>query len=283
MVWCKASSGKCAQHSGFVNPFPRWESGRAAQRWRVCHGVRVRRKAAQYRHNWCHSLSAKVGESTSPLVRQVIEEHGGLYLTRAPYLRKPLFTCDRFRLARPNDTFGSVTAPLRYPVVLHPLFSSLMNSFWPFVSSSLQLVCQLTVGVAVPVTGISMHLPLSLNLIYTISRPTRLMAVAVSGFLILPSFISIPENDAGQWMSILRVDSALLVDVVSCHWAIPIHGELEVPELSTGEWCRPLTTIGVRFQDVGILLSTDDNRRERITPMSDSVGKFIFAIDEQDR
>ena len=37
-------------------------------------------------------LTVKVENCTSPLGRQVIEEHGRLFSTRAPYLRKTLFT-----------------------------------------------------------------------------------------------------------------------------------------------------------------------------------------------
>ena len=75
----------------------------------------------------------------------------------------------------------------------------------------------------------------------------------------------------------------MLGAVMSCRWAILVYGDLELPELRSGDWRRPLTTIGMRCHDLGILLEVDDNVRKRIMPISDSVGKFVFAIDERDR
>ena len=83
--------------------------------------------------------------------------------------RRERLTCarhclhDRYRLLHPNKTFEEVTNRHKYPVFLRPLFSTILNNLWSLVSS-IQLACQLTMGVALPVAGKALRFPMPIIL-----------------------------------------------------------------------------------------------------------------------
>ena len=74
-----------------------------------------------------------------------------------------------------------------------------------------------------------------------------------------PSHIDITEHEEAQWATLERVDSALVGDVLAIRWAILIHGNLAIPEFSTGHGWRPLGTVGLRCCELGFPRGGNEN------------------------
>ena len=98
-----------------------------------------------------------------------------------------------------------------------------------------------------------------------------------------PPHIDISEEDASNWTTIARVDSALLGDVLSCRRAVFIQGDLTTPELDPGHGWRHLCAIGVRCREVNLASECSDRQHKRVNPISRSIGKFVFSTDATGR
>ena len=159
LVWREGSRGQCSLTPGFskrISPHGIWARYQTVGNtywypgWGRINLIRQKTGVAP---------TVNVENSTIPSARQAIEEHGRAFLTSAPYMRKTLFACDRFRRMHPNDTFERVTPSVRYPVCIRPLYASLLSNVWPIASPTIKLACQLTVGAASPLAGDIAHFP----------------------------------------------------------------------------------------------------------------------------
>ena len=100
---------------------------------------------------------------------------------------------------------------------------------------------------------------------------------------VLPVFIGLNEEERSIWTTIHVVDSGRLGDVMGSRWAILIYGDLDIHEFGIGRAWKPLATIGMRCQEIGMPLEKVSNEHKRINPLSDSYGQFIFAVDQNNR
>ena len=97
---------------------------------------------------------------------------------------------------------------------------------------------------------------------------------------ISPAHIGIPEAGAIHWDTITAIDSALLGGVLASRWIVMIRGDLSIPELQAGFGWRPLGAIGIRCLELNIALEHHNRDDKRISPISDSIGQFIYISDE---
>ena len=99
----------------------------------------------------------------------------------------------------------------------------------------------------------------------------------------LPSHIYVSETDVEFRDTTTRIDSALLGDVMASKRVGLIHGNLNMPELDPVQGWRPLGAIVAGCLELGISLGRTDQLLQRINPISDSVGQFVFSVDETGR
>lgn len=98
---------------------------------------------------------------------------------------------------------------------------------------------------------------------------------------VLPTFIDISEWETAYWIWIQKGDSGSLGDAMRSRWGHPGYGDLDIPELSSANACKPLRPIGMKCTELGIPSERPDNAYQRVNPISDSVGLFIFTVDSE--
>ena len=54
------------------------------------------------------------------------------------------------------------------------------------------------------------------------------------------------------------VDSGKLGDVMGSRWAVPIHGDMVIPEFASDTSWKPLRTIGAKCSELGAPLEKDE-------------------------
>ena len=97
---------------------------------------------------------------------------------------------------------------------------------------------------------------------------------------ISPSHSDAPSSVPHHWRTIKISASALFGDVVADRRVVLIHGDLATPELQDGFGWRPLGTIGMRCLELNIALEYHNREDKRISPISDSIGQFIYILDD---
>ena len=142
------------------------------------------------------------GKGYCPVAEKAISKSGGTFVARSHCRRKSYFACGRLTNLQSNEFPDDVISRQNYHVVRRPFFINTMSGFWSFISPSVQLFCQVSVGFFPPLGGSTLKAPVP----------------AIIGILLIltTAAASVLDYRCGKWQLVLCLWSVMPAIVRVC-------------------------------------------------------------------
>ena len=115
-------------------------------------------------HNTTRSgvtLSIQIQWRSSPILCDSVNRHNGIFISRVPYMRKTLFSCNVFTLISINESYDEVYRNRSaYPVKIRPSFAAWVAAALEVTCTFFALGCRVSTGIIAPLVGLMWKIPL---------------------------------------------------------------------------------------------------------------------------